>query len=149
MKQAQERVWLTDENKLVKDGHKDAKVLFAAEGQVVPDEYLKGHDNADDFFKKEEPKPREPVFPSPRVEQFKPGQTNSTASGGPAEKRSAVKVIGDPDAAVSQKGQDTLTPKPQPGQGTKSDADTKTDTTKTRKTSARKTTARKTATRKR
>lgn len=101
MKQAKERVWKTPEGKLVEDKEvPTGSVLFAAEGQLVPDEYLEGL-KGDSFFKSVTPAHPEPVTPAPRAEEFKPGQSNAAAvKGAPQEKVGPVKVIGDVEAAV-------------------------------------------------
>lgn len=95
MKQAKEKVWATVDGKLVKDGDEKAAILVAAEGQLVPDEYVKEYSNGGSFFKDVTQPAPEPNIPAPKIEQFVPGQTNAPASAkAPQEKVSPVKTIG-------------------------------------------------------
>lgn len=135
MKQAKEKVWRTAEGKLVKDGHESATILVAAEGQLVPDEYVDGFDNAGTFFKDINPKHPEPPVPSPRMDDFKPGQSNSPAVKGlPKDRVGPVKDLGG-NATVTGKVGDyeamigTIPSKPdqktQPAKATKATKKTK------------------------
>ncbi len=58
---ATEKVWKSraDESQLVKDGHKDAMVLFARKGQVLPSHEVDKFVNAEDFFTGGESAPAE------------------------------------------------------------------------------------------
>lgn len=101
MKQAKTKVWLTVDRKLVKDGHDDAKFLFAIEGQMVPDSYVEEFDNASTFFKDANQPHPEPGAPAPRADETVPGQSNSPeVKEAPKDKVGSVKVIGDHEAAV-------------------------------------------------
>ena len=76
MKQSNERVWLTADGKLVKDGHEDASTLFAAKGQLVPDSYIEGIDGAGEFFSDANKPHPEPAQITPKPFKMDPGQTN-------------------------------------------------------------------------
>lgn len=115
MKEAKEKVWATQDNRLVEDGHKDAAILVAAKGQLVPDEYVKSYKGGGDFFKDVTRQAPEPNIPAPRIEKFEPGQSNSEpVAGAPQETVSEVRTIGDRSAVDKDKQPDiTATPKPE------------------------------------
>ncbi len=78
MKQAKEKVWLTPERKLVSD--KDVpsgSILFAAKGQLVPDESLKGYEDTAEFFEDVTKAAAEPIHPGVRPDVFVAGQSNA------------------------------------------------------------------------
>jgi hypothetical protein len=47
---AKEKVWKTNKNELVEDGHKDAAHLVARKGELVPESRLEGLTGASKFF---------------------------------------------------------------------------------------------------
>jgi hypothetical protein len=95
MKQAKSKVWKTADGKLVKDGHEDAHILVAAEGQLVPDTYVEGFDNASTFFSTVNAPAPEPATPAPSFEDFKPGQSNvKEVKGLPKDAVGPVKELG-------------------------------------------------------
>ena len=51
MKLAKEKVWATEDGKLVADGDPKAAILVAIPGQPVPEDRLKDYSNAGSFFK--------------------------------------------------------------------------------------------------
>lgn len=47
---ANEKVWLTEDRKIVKDGDPKAHELLAIKGQVIPDKRIAGVKGADEYF---------------------------------------------------------------------------------------------------
>jgi hypothetical protein len=95
MKQAKAKVWQDADGKLVKDGDPSAVQLVAGEGQLVSDDYVKGFGNASSFFSDINKPHPEPADVVPKIEQFKPGQSNAPeVKGAPKEKVGPVKTLG-------------------------------------------------------
>jgi len=108
MKEAQEKIWLDEDGKLVKDGDPKASILFAAKGQLVPDASLEGLE-VGSFFKDTTVSAAEPIHPGVRPEKFVPGQSNAAGAknvDAPKPRVGPVKVIGRKPAKESDKEED-------------------------------------------
>lgn len=73
---AKEKVWLTEDRKLVKDGDPKAHELFAIKGQAIPDKRLAGVKHVEDFF--HDPK-HAPVTVSPEAAEKRHDKTVTVA----------------------------------------------------------------------